>query len=47
MLTRSDFAEVLARYGTQKQKDEWLAPLLAGKTRSSFAMTERGIASSE
>ncbi|KAL8292613.1 hypothetical protein RQP46_001225 [Phenoliferia psychrophenolica] len=39
--------EVLARYGTQKQKDEWLAPLLAGKTRSSFAMTERGIASSD
>ena len=39
--------EVLARYGTQKQKDEWLTPLLAGKTRSSFAMTEKGVASSE
>ncbi|KAK4702777.1 hypothetical protein P7C70_g3442, partial [Phenoliferia sp. Uapishka_3] len=39
--------EVLARYGTQKQKDEWLKPLLAGKTRSSFAMTEKGIASSD
>ncbi|KAM0748350.1 acyl-CoA dehydrogenase NM domain-like protein [Meredithblackwellia eburnea MCA 4105] len=39
--------EVLARYGTQEQKDKWLKPLLEGKTRSSFAMTERFIASSD
>lgn len=39
--------EVLARYGNQAQKDKWLKPLLEGKTRSSFAMTERFIASSE
>jgi alkylation response protein AidB-like acyl-CoA dehydrogenase len=32
--------EVLARYGTPDQKRAWLAPLLEGKTRSCFAMTE-------
>ncbi|KAK4705057.1 hypothetical protein P7C70_g1151, partial [Phenoliferia sp. Uapishka_3] len=39
--------EVLARYGTPEQKEIWLQPLLDGKTRSAFAMTEKGVASSD
>lgn len=39
--------ETIARYGNDAQKKKWLTPLLEGKTRSSFAMTERGIASSD
>lgn len=34
--------ELLLRFGTTLQKEKWLKPLLNGKIRSCFAMTEPG-----
>jgi acyl-CoA dehydrogenase len=39
--------ETIERYGNDAQRNEWLMPLLEGKIRSAFAMTEPGVASSD
>ncbi|MBL8386955.1 MAG: acyl-CoA dehydrogenase family protein [Hydrogenophaga sp.] len=39
--------ETIVRYGTPEQQERWLKPLLDGRIRSAFAMTEPAVASSD
>ena len=39
--------EVFHRYGTREHKEQWLKPLMDGKIRSAFLMTEPAVASSD
>eukprot|EP00603_Paraphysomonas_imperforata_P003180 CAMPEP_0114419716 /NCGR_PEP_ID=MMETSP0103-20121206/4179_1 /TAXON_ID=37642 ORGANISM="Paraphysomonas imperforata, Strain PA2" /NCGR_SAMPLE_ID=MMETSP0103 /ASSEMBLY_ACC=CAM_ASM_000201 /LENGTH=458 /DNA_ID=CAMNT_0001588161 /DNA_START=54 /DNA_END=1430 /DNA_ORIENTATION=+ len=39
--------ETIGRFGTKEQKEKWLKPLLDGRIKSCFAMTEPAVASSD